>query len=350
MAALHHEDYLNYLIKLEQVCSDPHLKHIIQTLRLLISILRPFVRFLFMWHIQHEKMDVHLKHMFNMVQQISCAFVPQPRPCLENVRIITTRNLEDSLPKNAELVASSLKTLKSLKEDIVRIVTLRASYPYDKIVWKDEVEDLIHFIKSLSQNLKDIGIICKAGKVTNVKKELADVKQRLKFLATFLRLIAEPLILFVVNAKVVARSAEKLAVKISCNLFLFLMDDELVAADHMKEDILPGLLRNIDALILELRQLYNGSCLTSPIMNEHVLGFVDYCISKLRQLARVKVEVKVQMQILADEPRFIRSNLMDVLLHNPNMTFKKMKSLSISTEALVINPGFFIYFSLDQGG
>ena len=98
MSALHAEDPLNYLIDIEDGCSDLDMKHNVQTLRLLISILRPFLRFLFEWPREHREIQELAKHMVNVVQKVSWSFEPLPP-------VRRLKPGEDSSTRIAKLVA-----------------------------------------------------------------------------------------------------------------------------------------------------------------------------------------------------------------------------------------------------
>ncbi|XP_027088472.1 putative late blight resistance protein homolog R1A-3 [Coffea arabica] len=334
MSALHAEDPLNYLIDLEDGCSDLDMKHNVQTLRLLISILRPFLRILFEWPLEHREIQELAKHMVNVVQKVSWSFEPLPP-------VRRLKPVEDSSTRIAKLVAPNLKTVKSLKENFARIITIWTSFPIGMYSRRYGDEHLIHFLDSLLQNLKDISIICKAERIIGQREELAEVEERLKYLKTFLCLIFVPFKLINVVDSVV-----KLAAEISYKLFLCFVDDELVTGD---------LTRKLNSLLPELKEVCGGS---DPLrlqdkelmISGDVLGFVDLLISKLMLLitkARLMDELKVQIQILADELRSIRIRLMDMLLQNP---IQEIKSLHLPMVTLIVDAGFFIYFSPDKVG
>ncbi|CDP04880.1 unnamed protein product [Coffea canephora] len=112
--------------------------------------------------------------------------------------------------------------------------------------------------------------------------------------------------------------------------------------------ILPDLLRKFNSLLLQLKEVSGGGSSAIRLADDHVLGFVDFLISKLVLLStksRFTDEVKVQLQTLADELRFIRSCLMDMLLQNP---IQELESLNISIATLIVDAGFFVYFCPDK--
>ncbi|KAL3514016.1 hypothetical protein ACH5RR_026733 [Cinchona calisaya] len=347
------EKSLSYLVRLEDGCSDPDMKDNIQVLRFLMSILKPFLRVLIYGHISENHQDkefvIHLKSIVVAIRKVNQAFE------------LLLKHVDDdaSTTRNSKLVTSNLEVLKSLKEDIVGIVTLsRCSV----CVSVGCVQELLIFVSSLTQNLKDIATItCKATKrMIRLKKE-RQVIERLQFLATFLWLLFNNS-----ESRDVVISTQKLAFKISYNLFLCFRDDVPVASDHMitKEDILPEL-TEINTLLLELRQLYlNDEFGSTRVrlsavecnMKGHVLGFVNYLIHKLRELSNNKdnfivATAKIQIDSLVDELKFmIKSSLVDMLFKYITCPSEKLNSLLISIEALIIHTGFFIHFSLDKEG
>ncbi|KAL3514017.1 hypothetical protein ACH5RR_026734 [Cinchona calisaya] len=331
-----YEDTLNRMVKQEDT----------PRIQLAVSILRPLLMFLFQWHLNYPEMEARLKHIDNVVEKINRDFKPP--------KYVSNSD-------HVQLVPFNLNILKSLKEDINEIVCLHNCRSVSSLVTWENAEHVVSFINSLSQILKDISISEGEAQstifvVNPMKKEIVQLEERLMFLINFLWLTTNPLFEFG-NKKVVLNSAQRLAVEILHKLFLcFLGDDELVA-DHTREDILPYLLRKIDTLLLEIMHLYRGSdSIRLPdgnrTMNEHILGFVDHLIHKLKLLSRSNneasfvVAVKVQMEILVDELNFLRHSLMDLLLQVPDV------KMTISTLALIVEIGFFVYLSLhkQEGG
>ncbi|XP_027151899.1 putative late blight resistance protein homolog R1B-14 [Coffea eugenioides] len=280
-------------------------------------------------------MEVLAKHMVSVVQDVSRSFEPWPIPRWKQVEDVSTRN--------EKLVSSNLKTLKGLKKHIARIVTLYISCPYVMHSTRYGDEHLKRYFNSLLQNLKDISIISKSQRIISQWEKLAVVEERLKYLKTFLCLIFVPF-----KPGNFVAIAEELAVEISYTLFLCFVDDEFVAHEHTMDYILPDLLRKFNSLLLQLKEVSGGGSSAIRLADDHVLGFVDFLISKLVLLStksRFTDEVKVQLQTLADELRFIRSSLMDMLLQNP---IQGLESLNISIATLIVDTGFFVYFCPDK--
>ncbi|KAL3514009.1 hypothetical protein ACH5RR_026726 [Cinchona calisaya] len=211
---------------------------------------------------------------------------------------------------------SSLNDLKSLKEDINKIISLHNRTSVSALVTWEKAEYVVIFIDSVLQILKDITISEALIFVNPIKREILKLEEKLKFLMNFLWFTTNPLFEFE-NKKVILHSAQKLAVEILHCFFLYFVGGDELVGDHMREDILPYLLRKIDTLLHVIVQFYNGSGSIklqdgNRTMNEHVLDFVDYLIHKLRLLsmsndkASFMVAVKVQIRILVDELSFLR--------------------------------------------
>ncbi|KAL3514019.1 hypothetical protein ACH5RR_026736 [Cinchona calisaya] len=347
------EETLSYLIHLEDGCYDPDMKDNIQALRLLMSILKPCLRFLMYGYgpddHRREEFWVQLKHIVDVLQKVCWAFEPCPLQLL-----FKHRDDDASTTTTSELLTSNLEILKSLKKDIARIITLPH---YSCGLSTRDGEELLRFIRSLIQNLKDItNITCKETKRTiRVMKELARVVERLEFLATSLWLTFN-----VPKSKNAFISAKKLATTISYRLFLCFVGDELVSCDHIKEDLLLEVIREISALLPEIRQVYDDAESVSTRfrlpanrcnMEEHIPGFTGCLVHKLRELSNnnasfMVAAVKTQIYILVDELRFmIDSSLVDMLCKYPLFS---MQCMTDSIETLIFHTGFFIYFSLDK--
>ncbi|KAL3504615.1 hypothetical protein ACH5RR_034456 [Cinchona calisaya] len=318
---------------------NPDMEYNIQTLKLLISILRPFVRFLSDWHIEDDNQEliVRLKHMDDVVQKVIQEFF---QPLAYSKSSATTTVV-------VQLVFSNLNILKSLLDEIDKIDDLR--FRSDVSVSSKSAKHVVSFVDSLLVNLKDI-FVCRADAIVPMKKEIEDVKERLLLMRNFLWLIE--IFIGQNNVKDVFSSAQILAVKMSYLLLaVCMMNDEKMLMVSCMKGVLPYLVDEIDTLQMEIIEIYEIDTLqmefkiyVTPTMDEHVLEFADYVVHKLRQMSGNEgpcflVSAKDLVDILVDELSFLRFNLMNILFQNP---VNEMKSLIISTQALIFKTGLFI--------
>ncbi|KAL3504558.1 hypothetical protein ACH5RR_034399 [Cinchona calisaya] len=333
---------------------DPDMKDSIETLKLLISILRPYVNLLSKWNIEDRELKVRVKHMDEVVQKV----FQEVQPLIDSNPTDVVQGNEDweSSPTNVPVFFSILNVLRSLHDEMTEIEDL-LSDDSSASISSENAEHLVCFIDSLLQNLKDV-FICRADSIVPVKKVLEDAEDRLILFRYFLwpmpnRLIEQA------NMFLVFNDAQSLAFKISLLLYsVCLMNDEL-NDEWLSEmrDVFPDLIDAIDTSLIEgvsdICDEYLESLVAvpddTPIMDEQVLAFADYLIHKLRLLSDNEgpisiVAPKDLTDSLINELNFLRFNLMDLLLRNP---ITEMKSLTITTQALIFETGLFIYMSLD---
>ncbi|KAL3504537.1 hypothetical protein ACH5RR_034378 [Cinchona calisaya] len=339
MASVDAHDHLIHPVNQE----DPDMKDDIQTLKLLISILRPSVRLLSEWHIEDEELQERVKQLDELMVQ----------PVFVVVQPLIDSNPTDVVQGNVQLVVSILGILRSLQDELYKIERLLPEGSSASIAGKN-AEHLLSFIDCLLQNVKDV-VICRANSIGLLKKVLEDAEVRLILLRNFLwpipnRLTEQS------TMSVVVTCAQKLAFTVSDLLYsVCLMNDEYhihwpsYARDGFT--ILTESIHNVlMAVASSICEEYLESLAAVPddtsIMDEQVLVFADYLIHKLRLLSDNEVPFAPNdlTDILIDELSFLRHNLMNLLLQNP---IKEIKPLTISTQALIFETGLFIYMSLD---
>ncbi|KAL3504581.1 hypothetical protein ACH5RR_034422 [Cinchona calisaya] len=202
---------------------DPDMKYTIETLKLLVSIQRPYVWLLSKWHIEDQDLQVRVKHLDEVVQKVFQEV--QPLVPSNPTDVVQGNKDWESSPMNVADAVSILKILRSLVDEMCDIGDLLPNDSSASIT-SENVEQLVRFIDSLLQNLKDV-VICRANSVVLLKKVLEDAKDRLILLRNFLWPISNRLT-EQTNIFAVFECAKALAFKTSLLLYcVCLLNDEL---------------------------------------------------------------------------------------------------------------------------
>ncbi|KAL3504665.1 hypothetical protein ACH5RR_034506 [Cinchona calisaya] len=322
---------------------DPDMKCDIRMLKFIISNLRPFVRFLFECQTEDQELEGRLKHADEVVQKVIQAVQ------LPLTDVYQGNEDWELSPTNVQLLVSNMNIVGRVA---CEIFSMECDVSKSRITLKS-AEHLVTLMDSFLQNLKD-AFVCRASTLVHIKKELRDMEERLMLLRNFLWFIEKNPI-EQDNMKDVINSAQSLVVytlRVSYICFMAKMDDKVVSD---LKDVLSNTVEKIDTLQEEVNDIckeYLASLLVavpddSPTMDEQVMEFADYLIHKLRLLSDNKapcfiVAAKDLIDFLIDELSSLRCNLMDHLqLQNP---IKEMKSLIISTQALIFRTGLFISY------
>ncbi|KAL3504640.1 hypothetical protein ACH5RR_034484 [Cinchona calisaya] len=322
----------------------PEMNNNVQNLKLIISILRPYVSYLSECHVEDQELLKHAKHVDQVVQKV---IQEVQLPLLADVH--QGNEVWESSPRIEQLVASSFATLKGLNHEIERIIRLFNNVT-DSFISSVDPENVFSFIRCLLQNLKDV-FICRADTIVPMKKELDDIEEMLMLVRNFLWLIPNGIFKHFM-VKSIFFCAQNLALHVSNLLYdVCFVNDEGVSDMRHK---IPGVVNMGDIILMEgfkgideYWEPLSAMLDDTPAMDEHILAFSDYIIHNLRLLLSDKeppsfiVAVKGQFDILIEELSFLRCNLMDILLQNP---IKELKSLMISTRALIIRTGLFVYY------
>ncbi|KAL3504613.1 hypothetical protein ACH5RR_034454 [Cinchona calisaya] len=327
---------------------EPQAPENIQTIKLLISVVRPFLRFMSEWYTQDEcqELKLRLKHVDEVVQKVIQELHLQP----------LSDDDDDGVQENEDLVISNWNTLKCLKKEIGEIVNLSTDFERSitSITAVVDAENVVSFVDSLLQNLKDL-LICTGNKKNlALRKETEDLVQMLMLLRIFFgltpnRIIERDHVLTVFDC------AQSLVQVISHVVYVFAdcmndeTNDEWV---NVMSNWLPGVMSMIHSCLRLANDVYDNYLMKSlelevqdddddtPAMNELVLVFADNLIRKLRLLLSCcLVAEKHLFDILIDELKFIRCNFMDLLLENP---VKEMKSISIYTQSFIFKTGLLL--------
>ncbi|KAL3504646.1 hypothetical protein ACH5RR_034487 [Cinchona calisaya] len=322
----------------------PDMTDIVQNLKLLISILRPYISYLSDCHIEDQELRKHVKYVDQVVQKV---IQEVQLPLLADVH--QGNEVCESSSRIEQLVPSNFTILKSLNDEIERIILLFNNVT-DSTISSVDPETVLSFIQCLLQNLKDV-FIYRADTIVPMKKELDDIEEMLMLVRSFLWLIPNGIFKHFM-VKSIFFCAQNLALHISNLLYdICFMNDEGVSDMRHK---IPGLVNMGDIILMEgfkgideYWEALSAMLDDTPAMDEHILAFSDYLIQNLRLLLSDNeppsfiVAVKGPFDILIEELSFLRCNLMDILLQNP---IKELKSLMISTRALIIRTGLFVYY------
>ncbi|KAL3534495.1 hypothetical protein ACH5RR_002956, partial [Cinchona calisaya] len=308
---------------------------------LLISIWSPYARFVSKWYPEHQELQARLKHSDQAVQKVIQGNEEDMGSAAPSPTTTTTK--------------TGVSILNSLAGEICEMEDLRAdshAVTSPSSVFAGEVVSLMD---SVVQNLNDTFIFLAEDNPTilHVKEEqVQDFEERLIVFRNFLSLIPNRLLIsdeYYVNmfdtAQDLALGFQRLFYVVVCNIING-VEELAMELGEMLQVLVDGLDNIIVGFICDETLeslLVDDDDGDNPTMDEKALEFINYLVHKLKlMMLSCNEDVKDPFGILIDELSFLRCNLMeDLLLLNKNPIIKEMKSLTISTRALIFRTGSF---------
>ncbi|CAI9090480.1 OLC1v1025258C1 [Oldenlandia corymbosa var. corymbosa] len=303
-------------------------------------ILKPLVRSLLNW----SKPDLKLKERLQRV---------------DDVIHMVVEDLEEPAPESAKVRRVS-SNLKSTHEDMERILSLCSenSKSYCTDSWNG-AEHTLCFMDSVAQILQTVNQLGAEifDEFVAAKQVLLDVCYELNFMEDLLWLIyVNPVRMNFGTCSYLSYFTEKIGVEILCMLYNCLMN-------KMDEALLVRFLNGkINSIRKEVKNYHESSYRdqwfpnSAAILDKRVVRFFDYLIEEMKKLLlhntgdsfMLNTADGNEMEIVVQELSFIRWNLLDLLmlylLEKDTVLIEEMNSLCFSTQNLIMDTGFLIFF------